>query len=99
MATLPAPESVTSTAEAKGIPVHFSAGAPYYAAIIRHKVWKRTLLYIYDAQNQVVYDEVLDQDCGAVQTIKNAAGGEDLLLGCDNNIAKYSFIPSTRNAN
>lgn len=92
VAQLPAPESKTDTAEAKGTPVHFAEGAPFYAGIVRYKQWARTLLYIYDNQNHIVYDEVIDHECGALQTIVEPNGSESLLLGCDGAVVKYSHL-------
>jgi len=92
VAKLPAPESKTGTAEAKGTPVHFAKGMPFYAGIVRHRQWDRTLLYIYDSQNRIVYDEVIDHDCGALQTVTEAKDVESLLLGCDGTVMKYSHL-------
>jgi hypothetical protein len=78
------------TAEAKGTPVHFSADTTYYASLVRHSLWSRSVLYIYDRQNQLVYDEILDHDCAALHAVPGHNSAEDLLLGCDGNVWKYS---------
>ncbi len=77
-------------AEPKGTPVHFSKNTPYYASLLRHYEWSRSLLYIYDEENQLVYDEVLDHDCDALHAVPEKNGTEYLLLGCDGSVWKYS---------
>jgi len=89
---LPAPESITSSAEAKGTPVHFSADAPFYVSLVRHSLWTRSVLYTYDGQHQLIYDEVLAQDCAALHATPGENGTEDLLLGCDGVVFKYSQL-------
>lgn len=89
VARLPAPDSARM-AQPKGTPVRFSKGTPYFAALLRHFLWKRSLLYIYDGQNQLLYDEILDHDCDALRAVPGENGTEDLLLGCDGVVWKYS---------
>jgi hypothetical protein len=90
LARLPAPGNA-GISDPRATPVHFSTEAPYFAALLRHSIWTRSLLYIYDAQNQLVYDEVLDHDCDALGAIPTADHSEDLLLGCDGLVWKYSL--------
>lgn len=90
VARLPTPENKISTVQAKGITVHFVPGSTSYASIIRNPIWNRTLLYIYDAENRITYDEILDHDCGSINAAKNANGSEDLLVGCDGTVIRYS---------
>ena len=87
---LSAPKSMTDTDEASGIPVHFSKGTPYYAALVRNTLWSRSVLYIYDQQDQPVYSEVIDQDCAAFSALGDSNGNQDLLLGCNGVVWKYS---------
>jgi hypothetical protein len=89
VAHLPAPAS-TSMAQPKGTPVRLAGGAPYFASLLRNFLWNRSLLYIYDGQNQLVYQEILDHDCDALHAIPGEHGAENLLLGCDGTVWKYS---------
>jgi len=89
VARLPAPGNA-GIAEPRGTPVHFSKGTPYYASLLRHNQWNRSLLYIYDTQNQIVYDEIIKDDCAALRAVPKENGAEDLLLGCDGSVWKYS---------
>ncbi len=86
---LPAPGNAGITYP-KGTPVHFSKNTPYYAGLLGHYEWTRSLLYIYDEENRLVYDEVLDRNCDALYAVPGKNGTEDLLLGCDGSIWKYS---------
>ena len=90
LARLTAPESMTDTDEANGISVHFSRKAPYFAALVRNTLWNRSVLYIYDQQDQPVYSEIFDQNCAALSTLGDPKGNQDLLLGCDGVVWKYS---------
>jgi hypothetical protein len=76
--------------EVEGTSVRLSALAMSYAALVRHSMWKRSVLYIYDKQQRLIYQEVLDHDCGALFARANSSGNEDLLLGCDGSVWKYS---------
>lgn len=80
-----------SIADPKGTSVHF-LGAPDYASLLRHSWWGRSLLYIYDSQNQLVYDEIFDHDCDALRAVPGKKGREDLLLGCEGTVWKYSQV-------
>ncbi len=91
IARLPAPGNA-SIAESKGTTVHFSVGGPYYAGLLRHQSWDRSLLYIYDSQNQLVFNEVLDHDCDALRAVPEREGHDDLLLGCEGSVWRYSQV-------
>jgi hypothetical protein len=89
LARLAAPGN-TSIAEPKGTPVHFLEGVPDYVFLLRHSLWTRSLLYIYDANDHLIYNEILDHDCAALRAVPAQNGVEDLLLGCNGFIEKYS---------
>ena len=90
VAKLPAPGNEARGDQPKGIPVRFTKGDPFYAAIVNHALWDRTLLYIYDASGKVMYDEILDHNCNAIQTVEQADGTAKLLLGCENTVLQYA---------
>jgi len=98
LAKLSAPQSIAIAAEAKGTPVTFSASAPFYAALVRYPVWDRSILLIYSAQDQLLYDEILDEDCGALHPLA-AKGGQDLLVGCNDRVWEYSVSKISRKSN
>lgn len=89
LARLAAPGN-TSIAEPKGTPVHFLEGVPDYVFLLRHSLWTRSLLYIYDANDHLIYNEILDHDCAGLRAVPAQNGVEDLLLGCNGFIEKYS---------
>ena len=88
IARLPVPGSA-SIAEAKGTPFHLSGGI-YYAGVLRHFIWTRSLLYIYDPQNQLAYEEILDHDCASLSSSREENGTGSLLVGCNGDVWKYS---------
>src|SRR5258708_14870953 len=87
-ARLPAPRNVGSP-DVTGTQVQFSAG-PGYASLLRHFLWNRSLLYIYDSQNRLVYHEVLDDACSALHAVAIKDAMQDLLVGCKGVVWKYS---------
>lgn len=91
IAHLAAPVAAGWDETPKGTPVQFRAGKPHYAALARYAMWDRSHLYIYDENNQLVYNEVIGRTCGALYAIRGKKGSEDLLLGCDGNAWRYSL--------
>jgi hypothetical protein len=90
LARLPAPNYAVRT-ETKGTPVRFSSGPPYYAGLFRLPTWSRALLYIYNDHQQLIYEEILGDECAALQAVPGKNGKkEDLLVGCNGAIWKYS---------
>lgn len=73
----------------RGTPVRWPSSEMRYAALVRHSMWARAVLYMYDAQQHLIYQEVLDHDCGALFAQADSSGNEDLLLGCDGSVWKY----------
>lgn len=92
MARLPAPGGSSQNADVKGTTVKFSRDTPYYAALMRYVLWDRSVLYIYDPQNNLVYNEVIGNDCGALHTDSRQATAEKLLIGCSNGLWEYSML-------
>jgi len=90
LARLPVPGN-TGIPDPKGTTVHSSEDGPDYAVLLRHRLWARSLLYIYDAKDQLIYNEILDRDCAALRAVPGQNGAEDLLLGCDGTVEKYSL--------
>ena len=91
LARLPAPTSARM-AQPKGTQVHFSRSEPYFAALLRYFLWERSILYIYDSQEGLIYHEILDRDCDAVNASRDSQESESLLLGCDSTVWKYSRV-------
>ena len=67
----------------KGTTVRFAGKPPYYAALVPHKLWQRSVLYIYNERALPIYGEVLDHNCSSLQAVASENGSEELLLGCD----------------
>ena len=89
-AKLSAPNSESIQARAKGTPVRLKAGSLSYASILRYEFWEKSVLYVHDSTGQLMYEEVMSQDCGDVRSVPGKKGTEDLLVGCNNNLQKYS---------
>jgi hypothetical protein len=76
--------------QAKGTPVRWAASHTSYAALVHLPRRARSALYIYDRQQRLVYQEALGRECGALLAQTNSSGNQDLLLGCDGLVWKYS---------
>lgn len=90
LAKLPASDAVAVQAQASGTPVQLEKGKVYYASLLRYELWDRSVLYVYSPANKLVYEEINDQDCGALYALPREHGAEDLILGCDGHLRKYS---------
>jgi hypothetical protein len=82
--------------ETKGTPLQSSSGASYYVGLQRYELWTRSVLRVYDDQRQSVYEEVLAENCGALQTIAGESGSENILLGCDGKVLQYTLREKAR---
>jgi hypothetical protein len=74
-----------------GTPLPVSANVRYYAALQHYDEWNRSVLRIYDDQNRRVYEEVLADNCATLRALPNKRGSEDLLLGCDGKVLRYTL--------
>jgi hypothetical protein len=63
IARLPARIHGDGDAETLGTPLRASNGASYYVSLQRYELWTRSVLRVYDDQNQPVYEEVLANNC------------------------------------
>ena len=75
-----------------GTPMLALISARYYATLQRYDKWNRSVLRVYDDQNRPVYQEVLAGNCASLRTLSNKNGLEDLLLGCDGKLLRYSLV-------
>lgn len=86
VAKLPTPESNTEFPKPKGTPLSIAARR-YYAVVVNHDLWSRSVLYVYRADGSIVYEEVLAQNCAAIYA---PPGQSQLLLGCDGVVWQYA---------
>jgi len=71
-----------------GIPLETTAGT-YFAVLQRYELWDRSLLEIFDAQNQPIYVEVFAESCGALQALKERELSNGFIVGCDGKVWRY----------
>ncbi len=74
---------------AKSAPVRFGAGADDFAVLEHTLSTHRSMLLIYDSNQQILYQEIIDRVCLALNTVLTQ-DGERLLISCDRQIWKYS---------
>jgi len=74
--------------EPQATPVRFARGQTWFAVLAAHGYWGRSLLYLYDDQNRLQYQEILGEKCGAL-TVVSDGDREKLLAGCDSQVWQY----------
>jgi hypothetical protein len=74
---------------AKGTPVHFAKSADYYAALQNADVLERSILFLYDQDGQIAYQEIIGDSCPAIAALPGKLG-DRLLVGCSGRIWEYS---------
>ena len=74
-----------------GTSVRLKAGQPAHFAVLALWIpWRRSVLWIYDASGNLVYQEVLPVACAAIQALPDSGGAADaLLLGCRGTVWQY----------
>jgi len=89
-ATFDAPK-VGLLAEAIGTPVKLQRNAPeYFAAAVTFMPGDRSLLFLYDANKALVYQEVLPETCAALAAMPlGKTGAEALLVGGEGKVLQY----------
>lgn len=66
--------------------------SPYLAVTVEFRHWKRTLLYVYNSEKNLVYHENIPSACASIATLqKQNSDEESLLVGCENTILKYDL--------
>lgn len=74
----------------KGTSVRFPGQGDQFAVLEHDGLGDRSMLFVYTPQNQLVYQEIIGDSCGA---IANEAGkaGDRLLLGCSGKVWEYAL--------
>ena len=67
---------------ARGVPVKLKADQPEYFAVLVELqfYWRRSILYIYNPNHKLVYQEILPETCGAIAALPLDRSGTDALL-------------------
>jgi hypothetical protein len=63
--------------------------AEYFAVTVEYKLWNRTILYVYDSESELVYQENLPDRCSSIAAMHNDSNTESLLVGCTNYVLKF----------
>ncbi|HEY2253397.1 MAG TPA: VCBS repeat-containing protein [Planctomycetaceae bacterium] len=90
--TLEAPHAAIVGASARGIAVKFKAGKPaHFAAIVEFQNWNVSVLYLYNHDHELVYQEVIGERCLSLATLpRENSEVEDLLVGGTGKVLKYT---------
>lgn len=76
-----------------GTPIQFNNNLPiYFAAIVMYKTsWHRSMLYIFDSNKNIVYEELLPEISQSIVAFKiNTTDRELLLVGGEGKVWQYS---------
>lgn len=82
-----------SLGEARGTPVRLAADeSSYFAVAVNFTTWERSVLYVYDPAQELVYQEIVPDNCAAIAAIDSEEGDrERLLLGGDGVVLEYAL--------
>lgn len=81
----------------KGTPVSFRGENSYYSLLQSYSPANRSLLSLFDGKSHLVYEEILDANCGAVASVLQGSN-ELLLVGCEDKIWAYALLPDTKDS-
>jgi hypothetical protein len=81
----------------EGTSVFFLDNNSYYALLQSYRPAHRSMLSLFDEKSQLVYQEVLDENCGAVASAL-VESNESLLVGCEDKIFDYSLSKGTKDS-
>jgi len=100
VAELSAPKAGMLSA-ARGVPVKLQPNAPaYFAAAVTFMPGDRSLLFLYDTNNALVYQEVLPETCQTLAALPlGKTGAEALLVGGEAKVWEYCASPGSKSAN
>jgi hypothetical protein len=81
----------TNLREARGTPVKIKNDQPdYFSVVVSKQIWDRAILYIYNGDSSLVYQEVLPAACASIATMSSDDGQtESLLVGGDGKVWQY----------
>ena len=74
-----------------GTPVHFSKKTPYYAVLQTNGPLNRSMLFLYDTDGKITYQEIIAESCSSIASMPEKMG-DRLLIGCSGDILEYSSI-------
>ncbi len=79
---------------ARGLPVKLMNDQPeYFAVIVAYKNWERSILYLYNITNDLVYQEILPEVCNSIAAVTlNDPETEVLLIGGEGEVWKYEPV-------
>jgi len=92
VAQLGAPDCGT-LGHARGVPVKLRADHDeYFAVLVEFRNWERSILYLYDPDQKLVYQEVLPEACACLAAAPSGTStAERLLVGGDQRVWQYAL--------
>lgn len=80
-----------------GTSVFFPDNDPYYALLQSYRPAGRSMLSLFDAKSQLLYQEVLGENCEALASAPGESA-ESLLVGCEDKIFAYSMSKGAKDS-
>jgi hypothetical protein len=71
--------------------VHFSKKTSYYAVLQTNGPLNRSVLFLYDTDGKITYQEIIAESCSSISSMPGKMG-DRLLIGCSGDILEYSSI-------
>ena len=94
IAVMDAPK-VGTLGHARGVSVKFKNEQPeYFAVIVEFALWNRSILYIYNHNKEIVYQEIFPEACASIASdlsdkSSSKSASQILLIGCKGKIWQY----------
>jgi hypothetical protein len=77
---------------AKGSMVKLDNNDSYLGVIVDPLIWDRSVLYLYNSADELVYQEILPEACFSVYALPSTNGlHQSLLVGCKNVVWQYAL--------
>jgi hypothetical protein len=92
VASLDAPRCRGLGGHARGALVKFRPDEPaYLVVVVAYKHWHRSLIYVYNSDRELLYQEIFGDTCKAVAALPSTDGSnrETLLIGSKNKVCEY----------
>jgi hypothetical protein len=92
VATLEAPHAANVGSAARGAAVQLIAGQPpQFAVIVEFQLWNISVLYLYNHEQEMIYQEVISDRCLSLAALpRDKSDVEDLLIGGTGKVWKYT---------
>ncbi len=85
------PELTGLLNEVEGTPLKSANGETFYAMLEEYSPWERSILYLFDSGQELVYEEIISDRCRGLG-VRPGSSAEQLLVGCKDKVWAYDLV-------